>query len=72
MDISAFLTMLSLFVFLYYGASAHWFDIVILGHRENLIDVPAEIRACVALAWLLGFTLRNDVAALWHSAGKKE
>jgi hypothetical protein len=72
MDISAFITMIFLTTFLYFGTSAHWFDIVVLGHRDNLIDVPAEIRACVSLAGLLGWSLRNDVAALWHSAGKKE
>lgn len=56
--------------FLYSGYQSHWFDILILGYRPNIVDVIWEIKAITWLAALLGWSLRNDLSVLWPRRGE--
>jgi hypothetical protein len=51
--------------FLVSGYQAHWFDVLLLGYRASGIDLIREGRAIVWGAALLGWSLRNDISALW-------
>ena len=59
------ITLILLGLFLYFGHAAHWFDVILLGGRGPEVDVVAEIRANVALAALIAWTMRNDLITLW-------
>jgi hypothetical protein len=59
------ITLILLSLFMYFGHDAHWFDVVVLGTRDGSINVQAEIRANVALAALIAWTMRNDLISLW-------
>jgi hypothetical protein len=59
------ITLILLSLFLYAGHESHWFDMVLYGVRDGTINVQAEIRANVALAALIAWTMRNDLISLW-------
>lgn len=58
------ITLILLALFLYFGYDAHWFDFVIYGVRDGSINVQAEVKANVALAALIAWTMRNDLVSL--------
>jgi hypothetical protein len=59
------ITLLLLCTFLYFGYDARWFDMVLFGNRISEINTMAEIRANVALAALVAWTMRNDLVTFW-------
>lgn len=59
-------TLILLSLFLYSGHEAHWFDMVLYGVRDGAVNVQAEIRANVALAALVAWTMRNDLVSIFN------
>jgi hypothetical protein len=59
MIVAQIVTLSLLAIFLVCGFQAHWFDLV-LGDTLAAPDLTAIIRACVSLAALLGWAMRNE------------
>jgi hypothetical protein len=62
MIVAQIVTIALLVIFMTCGYQAHWFDLV-LGDTLGAPDLTAIVRACVSLAALLGWSMRNEFSS---------